>query len=90
MGLLQKAIEEKREQMIASAKIWGINSKITIQYSQELDLLLNIAQNSGNIYSPDKIHISIDPISKSHNIKSSYRKSRLEDDSCMFKTKKTE
>lgn len=88
MGLLRKAIEEKREQMIASAKIWGINSKITIQYSQELDLLLNIAQNSGNIHSPDKIHISTDPISKSHNIKSAYRKSRRDDGSSMFNTKR--
>lgn len=60
MGVLQKLIEEKREQMIASAKIWGINSKITIQYSQELDLLLNIAQNLGNIHPPDKIHIRTD------------------------------
>ncbi|MFC0416815.1 Spo0E family sporulation regulatory protein-aspartic acid phosphatase [Cytobacillus solani] len=86
MGLLRKAIEEKREQMIASAKIWGINSKITIQYSQELDLLLNIAQNSGNIHSPNKIHISTGPISKSHNIKSAYRKSRRDDDSIRKET----
>lgn len=41
--------------MIESAKIWGINSKVTIQYSQELDLLLNIAQSLGLIHTPDKI-----------------------------------
>ncbi|WP_084028960.1 aspartyl-phosphate phosphatase Spo0E family protein [Bacillus sp. J33] len=55
MDLLRKTIEEKRQLMISSAKIWGINSKVTIQYSQELDLLLNIAQSLGLIHIPDKI-----------------------------------
>ncbi|PWW32330.1 Spo0E like sporulation regulatory protein [Cytobacillus oceanisediminis] len=55
MDLLRKLIEEKRQLMITSAKIWGINSEKTIQYSQELDLLINIAQSLGVIHSPDKI-----------------------------------
>ncbi len=68
MDLLRNLIEEKRQLMITSAKIWGLNSEKTIQYSQELDLLLNIAQNAGVIYPPDKIHINTNPISKSYNI----------------------
>jgi hypothetical protein len=45
MDRLQKSIEEKRQLMMDSAKKWGTNSKITIKYSQELDILLNAAQN---------------------------------------------
>ncbi|WP_374722612.1 Spo0E family sporulation regulatory protein-aspartic acid phosphatase [Peribacillus tepidiphilus] len=45
MDRLQKSIEEKRQLMIDSANKWGTNSKITIKYSQELDILLNAAQN---------------------------------------------
>lgn len=48
MDRLQKSIEEKRQLMIESAKKWGTNSKKTIRYSQELDILLNAAQNKSN------------------------------------------
>ncbi|WP_285766358.1 aspartyl-phosphate phosphatase Spo0E family protein [Peribacillus sp. SI8-4] len=34
-------IEEKRREMIELAEIFGINSLLTIQASQELDILLN-------------------------------------------------
>jgi hypothetical protein len=34
-------IESKRRDMIEAANLYGINAKITIKYSQELDELLN-------------------------------------------------
>lgn len=39
--LLRQQIEIKRKQMFDYAATYGINSKITIQCSQELDVLLN-------------------------------------------------
>lgn len=39
--LLKQQIEIKRKQMIDYASAYGINSKVTIQCSQELDILLN-------------------------------------------------
>jgi anti-anti-sigma factor len=44
MNVLHKSIEKKRKQMLDSARRWGITSEITVQYSKELDELLNIAQ----------------------------------------------
>ncbi|KWW11198.1 hypothetical protein AS888_02940 [Peribacillus simplex] len=47
-------IEEKRQEMMELANIFGINSLLTIQASQELDILLNAltknrkAEYSGN------------------------------------------
>ncbi|HHY71762.1 MAG TPA: aspartyl-phosphate phosphatase Spo0E family protein [Bacillus bacterium] len=39
--LLRQRIETKRKQMFDYASTYGINSSITIQCSQELDILLN-------------------------------------------------
>lgn len=39
--LLQQQIEAKRKQMFDYAATYGINSKLTLQCSQELDILLN-------------------------------------------------
>lgn len=39
--ITRQQIEKKREEMIELAATYGINSKVTIQCSQELDLLLN-------------------------------------------------
>ncbi|WP_458412036.1 aspartyl-phosphate phosphatase Spo0E family protein [Schinkia sp. CFF1] len=39
--LLRQQIEIKRKQMFDYAAIYGINSQMTIQCSQELDILLN-------------------------------------------------
>lgn len=39
--LLQQQIEIKRKQMFDYAATYGINSKLTLQCSQELDILLN-------------------------------------------------
>ena len=39
--LLQQQIELKRKQMFDYAATYGINSKLTLQCSQELDILLN-------------------------------------------------
>lgn len=39
--LLQQQIETKRKQMFNYAATYGINSKLTLQCSQELDILLN-------------------------------------------------
>lgn len=44
MNLLHKSIEKKRKQMLDSARRWGYTSEITVQYSKDLDELLNIAQ----------------------------------------------
>lgn len=44
MNVLHKSIEKKRKQMLDSARRWGYTSDITVQYSKELDELLNIAQ----------------------------------------------
>ncbi|MDQ0257262.1 stage 0 sporulation regulatory protein [Evansella vedderi] len=35
-------MEAKRKQMIRSANVYGFTSKQTVQYSQELDHLMNI------------------------------------------------
>ena len=40
--MLNKVIENKRKKMIDSAKKYGMNSKITIKHSQELDKLINL------------------------------------------------
>ncbi|MBP3950670.1 aspartyl-phosphate phosphatase Spo0E family protein [Bacillus sp. YZJH907-2] len=37
-------IEEKRSEMLSSAKKYGFTSEITVQCSQELDKLLNAVQ----------------------------------------------
>ncbi|MFD9624602.1 Spo0E family sporulation regulatory protein-aspartic acid phosphatase [Peribacillus muralis] len=39
-------IEEKRKEMIELAEVFGINSLLTIQASQELDILLNTLTKS--------------------------------------------
>lgn len=39
--LLQQQIETKRKQMFDYAAAYGINSMLTLQCSQELDILLN-------------------------------------------------
>lgn len=39
--IISKAIRRKREEMIASAKMFGFTNEKTIQYSQELDKLIN-------------------------------------------------
>lgn len=40
--ILRQQIEKKRKEMIDLAAIYGINSSVTIQCSQELDILLNL------------------------------------------------
>jgi anti-anti-sigma factor len=45
MNLINKSIEKKRKQMLDSARRWGYTSEETVQYSKELDELLNIAQS---------------------------------------------
>ncbi|WP_078553376.1 aspartyl-phosphate phosphatase Spo0E family protein [Bacillus alkalicellulosilyticus] len=44
--MLLLAIETKRNQMIDLAEKYGYTSEITVQCSQELDKLLNLAQKS--------------------------------------------
>ncbi|MCK1992752.1 aspartyl-phosphate phosphatase Spo0E family protein [Peribacillus muralis] len=39
-------IEEKRKEMIELAEVFGINSLLTVQASQELDILLNTLTKS--------------------------------------------
>ena len=39
--VISKAIKRKREQMIASAKLYGFTNEKTIRFSQELDILIN-------------------------------------------------
>ncbi|WP_077622190.1 aspartyl-phosphate phosphatase Spo0E family protein [Sediminibacillus massiliensis] len=38
---LQEKIRDKRKQMIQVANLYGFTSLITVQHSQELDVLLN-------------------------------------------------
>jgi anti-anti-sigma factor len=45
VNLINKSIEKKRKQMLDSARRWGYTSEKTVQYSKDLDELLNIAQS---------------------------------------------
>lgn len=42
-------VEEKREEMIKLAAIYGFTSLLTVQASQELDALLNALTNKENL-----------------------------------------
>jgi anti-sigma B factor antagonist len=45
VNLINKSIEKKRKQLLDSARRWGYTSEQTVQYSKELDELLNMAQS---------------------------------------------
>ncbi|HET7629420.1 MAG TPA: aspartyl-phosphate phosphatase Spo0E family protein [Bacillales bacterium] len=43
--MLLEAIEKKRAQMIETAQVHGLHSKKVLQYSQELDKLIDLYQS---------------------------------------------
>jgi hypothetical protein len=57
MERLLAKIEEKRNDMLNAAKIYGLNSEITIKFSQELDSLLNAYNKDSEGFTSEFIHI---------------------------------
>ncbi|OLO42495.1 hypothetical protein BTR23_00295 [Alkalihalophilus pseudofirmus] len=47
--MLSYAIERKRNQMVILAEKYGYTSEATVKCSQELDKLLNLAQQTSSI-----------------------------------------